>query len=43
MVPNKRAEDVVIVGVGITEEVRVERGPGGGVPEVEECQMGRYP
>ena len=43
MVPNKWAEDVVIVGVGVPQEVRVERGPGGGVPEVEECQMGRNP
>ena len=43
MVPYERAEDVVIVGVGITKEVRVERGPGGRVPEVEECQMGCYP
>ena len=36
MVPDERAEDVVIVGVGISQEVRVERGSGGGVSEVEE-------
>ena len=40
MVPDERAEDVVIVGVGVPQEVRVERGSGGGVSEVEESQMG---
>ena len=40
MVPDERAEDIVIVGVGIPQEVRVERGSGGGVSEVEERQVG---
>ena len=40
VVPDERAEDIVIVGVGIPQEVRVERGSGGGVSEVEESQMG---
>ena len=42
MIPNKWTENVVVVGVGIPQEVRVECGSGGRVSEIKECQMGCY-
>ena len=40
VIPNERAENVVIVGVGVPQEVRVESRSGGGVSEIKEGQMG---